>query len=165
MGSFLRSDWARQQSLIDLNVSALVHLSYLFGADMAERGNGRIVNMSSVAAFSGGPNMALYYASKAFVLSFSLALSGELKGTGVTVTAVCPGPTTTGFEKSAGMEHSRMFTKAWTMTAARVAKESYEAAMRGKPVKYCGLVVYGFNLATRFLPRTTAAFLAKDMNR
>ncbi len=103
MGAFLDADWLRQQALIDLNISAVVRLTYLFGNDMKKRGYGRIINLSSVAAFSAGPYMSLYYASKSFVLSFSEALAEELKGTGVTVTALCPGPTATGFEKNAGM--------------------------------------------------------------
>ncbi len=165
MSAFLDADWTRQRALIDLNISAVVQLTYLFGNDMKERGYGRIINLSSVAAFSAGPYMSLYYASKSFVLSFSEALAEELKGSGVTVTALCPGPTDTGFEKNANMEHSVMFSRFRPAAADQVAKAGYKAAMRGKPLKYHGFVTYSFNLLTRLLPRSAARKLAKGMDR
>lgn len=163
--AFLDSEWERQQALIDLNITALVRLTYLIGNDMKERGFGKIINLSSVAAFSAGPDMSLYYASKSFVLSFSEALSEELKGSGVTVTALCPGPTATGFEKNANMGKSIMFSRFKPATAEQVAKAGYRAAMRGKNVKYHGFVTYMFNIASRLLPRSAARFLAAGMNR
>ncbi len=165
MGAFLDADWLRQQALIDLNISAVVRLTYLFGNDMKKRGYGRIINLSSVAAFSAGPYMSLYYASKSFVLSFSEALAEELKGTGVTVTALCPGPTATGFEKSAGMGQSVMFSRVKPATAEQVAKAGYDAVMRGKQIKYHGFVTHSFNLLTRLSPRSITRRLAKGMNR
>ncbi len=119
------SEWNRQQALIDLNITALVKLTYLFGNDMKKRGIGRIINLSSVAAFSAGPYMSLYYASKSFVLSFSEALAAELDGTEISVTALCPGPTSTGFEKNAHMGKSVMFSRFKTATAKDVAEAGY----------------------------------------
>ncbi len=165
MGAFLDADWSRQQALLDLNISAVVRLTYLFGKDMKELGYGRIINLSSVAAFSAGPYMSLYYASKSFVLSFSEALSEELKGSGVTVTALCPGPTDTGFEKNANMGKSIMFSRLPTAAAEQVAKTGYAAAMLGKPIKYHGIVTHSFNLLTRLLPRSVTRGLAKGMDR
>ncbi len=165
MGAFLDADWSRQQALLNLNISAVARLTYLFGKDMKERGYGRIINVSSVAAFSAGPYMSMYYASKSFVLSFSEALAEELKGSGVTVTALCPGPTDTGFEKNANMGKSIMFSRLPTATAEQVAKAGYTAAMKGKPIKYHGIVTYSFNLLTRLLPRSVTRRLAKEMDR
>lgn len=165
MSAFLDADWSRQQALIDLNISAVVRLTYLFGYDMKERGYGRIINLSSVAAFSAGPYMSLYYASKSFVLSFSEALAEEMRGTGVTVTALCPGPTATGFEKNANMGQSVMFSRFKPATTEQVANAGYDAVMRGKLVKYHGFVTYSFNLLTRLLPRSVTRALAKGMNR
>lgn len=163
--AFLDSEWKRQQALLDLNITALVRLTYWIGNDMKKYGSGKIINLSSVAAFSAGPNMALYYASKSFVLSFSEALSEEMKGSGVTVTALCPGPTATGFEKSANMGKSVMFSRFKPATAAQVAQAGYRTAMLGKRVKYHGMITHTYSLLTRILPRSAALQLAKRMNR
>lgn len=163
--AFLDSEWNRQQALIDLNITALVKMTYLFGNDMRKRGTGRVINLSSVAAFSAGPYMSLYYASKSFVLSFSEALAAELEGTGISVTALCPGPTSTGFEKNAHMGQSVMFSRFKTATAKEVAEAGYRAAMRGKRVKYHGFVTNAFNIATRLLPRRMTETMANGMNR
>lgn len=165
LGAFLDGDWTRQQALLELNVLAVVRLTRLFGKDMKRRGFGRILNVASAAAFSAGPNMALYYASKSFVLSFSEALAEELKGSGVTVTALCPGPTATGFERNAHMGKSVMFSVFPPASAERAAKAGYEAMMGGKPVKYHGFVTHSFSLLSRLLPRSAARRLAKGMNR
>lgn len=165
LGAFLDSDWRRQQALIDLNITALVRLTYLFGSEMKKRGAGRIINLSSVAAFSAGPYMSLYYASKSFVLSFSEALSEELKGSGVTVTALCPGPTETGFERNAGMEKSVMFSRFKPASAEDVAEAGYQAAMRGKSVKYHGFVTQSYRFLARLLPRSLLRRIAAGMNR
>ena len=163
--AFLDSNPERQKKLIELNISALVILTYLFGNDMKKRGRGRIVNISSAAAFSAGPYMSLYYASKSFVLSFSEALAEELKGSGVTVTALCPGPTSTEFEKNAHMGRSVMFSRFKPAAAKDVAEVGYRAAMKGKRVKYHGFVTHSFSLLTRFLPRSATRRLAKGMNQ
>ena len=165
LGAFLESDWARQQGLIDLNITALTKLTYLFGSDMKRRNRGKIINLSSVAAFSAGPYMSLYYASKSYVLSFSEALSEELKHSGVTVTALCPGPTATGFEQAAHMGSSVMFSRFGTSSPEQVALAGYRAAMKGKSVKYHGFTTNALALAARCLPKHTVCSLAAKMNR
>lgn len=100
----MNTDWQRQYEMVQLNIVALMQLSHCYLKDMTVKGKGRILNLSSVAAYCAGPDMSVYYASKAFVKSFSEALSAETEGTGVTVTALCPGPTATGFEKSRGRQ-------------------------------------------------------------
>ncbi|MBO5373057.1 MAG: SDR family oxidoreductase [Lachnospiraceae bacterium] len=109
--AFLDAAWERQRNMVELNNLALMHLTYLYGNEMKKRGCGKILNLSSVAAFSAGPYMSIYYASKGFVLSFSEAIHEELKGSGVTVTALCPGPTATGFEKNAEMKNTKTTRK------------------------------------------------------
>lgn len=163
--SFIGSDWTRSRSLLDLNIFALVHMTYLFGAEMKKRHFGRILNIASAAAFAPGPYMALYYASKSFVLSFSEALYEELKGTGVTVTALCPGPTATEFEKNANLKGSVMFSALKPDSAPKVAKLGFDAMMKGKPVQYSGLVTRSFSLATRVLPRTLSRKIAMRVNK
>lgn len=164
-GAFLDAEWIRQQNLIELNILALTKLTFLFGTDMKKRNSGKIINLSSVAAFSAGPDMSLYYASKSFVLSFSEALSEELKYTGIAVTALCPGPTATGFEQNAGMGKSVMFSLFKPATPESVASAGYHAAMKGTPVKYHGFITYMFNFITRCFPRSVSRKLAAKMDR
>src|SRR5579872_5627834 len=102
-GPFVETDWDAESRLLQVNVIALMRLTKLYLPGMVRRRSGRILNVASTAAFVPGPFMALYYASKACVFSFSLALASELRGSGVTVTALCPGPTRTGFFKAAGI--------------------------------------------------------------
>ena len=151
-GFFVRNDVARELEQIRLNVSALTHLTALFAAGMVSRKKGKILNVASTAAFQPGPLMAVYYASKAYVLSFSEALSSELKGSGVTVTCLCPGPTRTGFDKVAALEKLKV-PKANVMSAAKVAEIGYRALMKGRTVVIAGfgnkLVALGAKLAPR----------------
>lgn len=163
--ALLDANPARTQQLIQVNIASVVQLTGLFGNRMRERGHGRILNLSSVAAFSAGPNMSCYYASKAFVLSFSQALSVELAGTGVTCTALCPGPTNTGFARAAAMEGgtSRMFDF-FPQTPQTVARAGYRACMRGRSLRLVGPVTHGYNLLTRLLPRTVCARIAQHVD-
>src|SRR5207245_9382337 len=108
-GPFVETDWAAEQGLLQVNVAALVRLCKLFLPGMAARGSGRVLNVASTAAFVPGPLMAMYYASKAFVMSFSLAIAHELRESGVTLTVLCPGPTRTEFGSAAGISGSRLF--------------------------------------------------------
>lgn len=165
MAAFLDADWSRQKTMLDLNVSALMEMCYVFGKKMQNRGGGRILNISSIAGFSAGPNMAVYYASKAFVLSFSQALAEELQGTGVTVTALCPGPVSTDFEKRAKMGKSVMFDRLRPTTAKQAAAAGLHAMFCGKEVKYHGPVAGAYNVVCRLLPRKWTARIAKSMNR
>lgn len=165
MSAFLDSDWKRHQSLMAVNMNALVRLTYLIGNDMRKNGFGRIINVASIAAFSSGPYMSLYYASKSFVLSFSGALSEELRGSGVTVTALCPGPTATGFEKNAFKGNSVMFSRFKPSRAEKVAMAGYNAAMRGKSMRAPGFVAHAYSVLTHLLPRSITRKIAAGMNR
>lgn len=162
--AFLEAAWVRQKNMVELNILALMHLTHLYGNEMKKKGKGRILNLSSVAAFSAGPYMSIYYASKGFVLSLSEAMFEELTGSGITVTALCPGPTATGFEKNAGMKQSKMFTVFGAETAESVAKKGYKELMKGKAVVYHGKVTYGFNVVTRLMTRKFSRKLAQKLN-
>ncbi len=165
MIGFMDSDWERQKGMLDLNIKALTELAYLFGRGMRERGRGRIINLASAAAMVPGPYMAVYYASKSFVLSFSLALSVELEGTGVYVTALCPGPTKTNFEKNANMGKSVMFSMMPPAKADRVARTGYRAAEMRRPIAYAGPLTKALNIASRILPRRYMAEKAAGINQ
>ena len=126
-GNFWTVDQQKQSALLQVNIVALVQLTRLFMPGMIDRHYGKILNMSSVASFCAGPKMSLYYASKEFVRSFSEAIAEETKGTGVSVTALCPGPTATGFEQAAEMKNSKMFTFFKPASAKEVAVAGYRA--------------------------------------
>ena len=163
-GGFFDTDFDRSKEMLELNVTSLMELSYRIGRGMRERKFGRILNVASVAAFVPGPNMAMYYATKAFVLSFSEALSAELDGTGVTVTALCPGPTKTNFESAARLTGSRMFTMFKPAEADDVAEYGYRAMMRGKCVQLCGIQTHLINIGSRIAPRSLIRAAAKSVN-
>jgi uncharacterized protein len=162
-GVYTDTDWDAEARLIEVNVTALAHLTKLFAKDMAVLGSGRILNVGSTAAFVPGPFMAVYYASKAFVVSFSLGIANELQGTGVSVTVLCPGPTRTEFDTAAGIQDSRLFQGA-AMTAAAVAREGYAAMMAGKPEVIAGARNRWMILGTRLAPRTLLAALTRRLN-
>lgn len=163
-GTFADSDWDRQYRMVQLNVTALMHMTHCFIKPMIERRSGKILNISSVAAFSAGPGMSIYYASKAFVRSFSEAVSEEVKGSGVTVTCFCPGPTSTGFEKAASMKGgSRMFRHA--ADAHEVAKAGIDAMYKGKTLANCGAFTKTAAFGSRLLPRSFTRKVAAFMNR
>lgn len=159
--AFLDTDWDHQEQMVRLNLLALMHLTQLYGRDMRDAGYGRILNLSSVAAFCAGPYMSIYYATKGFVLQFSQAVHEELAGTGVTCTALCPGPTATGFANAAGgMAGSKMFSFMGAQGTDAVAKRGYAAMMAGKPVAYHSPATYLVNVGSRLAPRTLAAKVA-----
>jgi len=133
-GEFSETDGKRELDMIQVNIAALTHLTKLFLPGMLERRAGGIMQVASTAAFQPGPLMAVYYATKAYVLSFSQALSEELRGTRVTVTALCPGPTATNFADTAQMANSRLFVHAGVASASDVARYGYAAMMRGKRI-------------------------------
>jgi short-subunit dehydrogenase len=131
---------------------------------MLARRSGKILNVASTAAYVPGPFMAVYYASKAFVLSFTEALAEELQGTGVTATALIPGPTATNFAATAGNANSRLFRSGAVMDAAAVARVGYEALQRGKRVVVAGLSNRLTVLSTRMAPRSMLAKITKGLN-
>jgi short-subunit dehydrogenase len=146
---------------IQLNITALTLLSKLFLAPMFERGSGKIMNVASTAAFQSGPLMAVYYASKAYVLSFSEALANELGGSGVTITCFCPGPTDTNFQKRAKMENSRLFKRIGAMDARTVARDGYRGLMAGRPVVISGLRNWLVAESVRFAPRRMVTAMSR----
>lgn len=130
-GNFHEQDWEMLKGMINLNVTALTELTHLFLPGMVKRGRGRILNTSSTAGFMPGPLQAVYFATKAFVNSFSNAVAYEVKDTGVTVTALCPGAVKTGFADTAGFDgNSEMFAQG--KSARYTAEKGYEAMEAGK---------------------------------
>ncbi len=149
-GAFWDSDLESINRMIELNVSALTQLTRLFIKDMLKNRRGFVLNVSSSAAFQPGPFMAVYYATKSYVLSFSLALAEELRGTGVSVTALCPGATSTSFKDNAGIPGTRLFSK--PMPAERVAHEGVEAMFKGRKLCIPGLKNRFLAFLTRITP-------------
>lgn len=156
-GLFGRAELSRQLDMIQVNITALTTLTRLFMPRMITQRKGRIMNVASVAGFMPGPLIAVYYASKAFVLSFTEAIGNELKGTGITVTALCPGPTRTGFAEEAGFATSNLFATPGVMEAAPVALAGYHGMMRGKAVVVPGwknkFLIFAVRLGPRWLVR------------
>lgn len=138
-GLFGRADLDRQLAMVQVNVVALMQLTRLALPRMVSQRRGRILNVASTAGFAPGPLMAVYYATKAFVVSFTEAIAQELKGTGITVTALCPGPTRTGFGAEAGAGDTNLFENPNVMEAAPVAKAGYRGLMRGRVIVIPGL--------------------------
>jgi len=161
-GFYVETDLQEELRQIQLNITSLSHLTKLYVRPMVERKHGRILNVASTAAFQPGPLMAVYYATKAYVLSLSSALANELRGSGVTVTCLCPGPTTSEFHKRAGMDLSNMM-KAPFMDARSVAEIGYRAMLKGKPVVIAGTMNWLVAQSTRFAPRAWTAAVARKV--
>lgn len=152
-GRFGESDRRRQLAMIDVNVRALTELTHRYVPGMLERRRGRILNVASLAAFQPGPLMAVYYATKAYVLSFSEALHEELRGSGVTVTALCPGPTASGFFDVARIPRNRLVSARGLPSSTQVASEGYRAMLRGRAVAVTGLGNRVLATSVRLAPR------------
>jgi short-subunit dehydrogenase len=150
---FARADWNTLEQMIQVNITALTHLTRLFLPAMIAKESGKILNIASTAAFFSGPLMAVYYATKAYVLSFSEAIANELKGTGVRVTCFCPGATRTGFQQRAGMTGTRLF-RMTAMNAPAVAQAAYNAMAKGKTLAIPGWLNRLTVLFGRFIPRS-----------
>lgn len=166
LGAFDRSDLKMDLEMIQVNVAALVELTHRFLPGMLQRGSGRILNVASTAAFQPGPLMAIYFATKSFVLHFSEAVAYEVKGTGVTVTALCPGATNTEFQGRAKMTETKLFKSGSVMTAAAVARIGYAAMKKGKILSIAGfsnrLLLQGLRLAPRSVVRKMVYLLQKS---
>ena len=163
-GAFLDLPLQGEADMLEVNCSALMKLTHHFARPMRERGHGRILNIASTAAFQPGPYMATYYATKAFVLSFSEALTYELKPSGVTVTCFCPGATATEFSRRSGNEHSRLFQKQRPAKAEEVARAGYEAMMRGEDLAVHGVANWIAVAVGRFSPRAAVRAVAAALN-
>ncbi len=152
-GSFLETDWIREREMLDVNVHALIRLTKAFLPQMVNRRSGRILQVASTAAFQPGPYLSLYFATKALVLSFSEGLAAELRGSGVTITTLCPGPTHTQFEQRLGPA-SLVFSSGLPVTnAPAVAAYAYSSLMRGKTVAIHGLFNRVLSWISAVMPR------------
>jgi uncharacterized protein len=161
--AFADCDLAKQRAMIQVNIDSLVALTHGLLPAMLERGSGAILNVASTAAFVPGPFMSIYYASKAFVLSFSMALAEELRGSGVTVSALCPGPTETDFDVTAGTTGSRL-VRSGQMEARVVAEAGVRGMLAGRR-----MIVPGFSnklvpVLARLAPRKAVARAAATRN-
>ncbi len=160
---FEETDINRELNMIDLNIKALTHLTKLFLPEMLERGGGKIMNVASVAGFMPGPLMSVYYATKAYVVSFTLALHQELHKKGIAVSALCPGPTKTEFTQRAQLEHLKFFkgNSFFIHDAKSVAIIGFNGLMNGKPVIIPGLLNKLTVQMLRFLPGTLVRGLTR----
>jgi len=163
-GAFQALDLKTQMEMIQVNITALVELTHRYLPQLVQyaRAGTGVMNIASTAAFIPGPFMAVYYATKAFVLSFSAALSNEMRGTGVTVCCVCPGATTTEFQERANLSKSKLFNGR-VMTAGTVAREAYAGYAAGQSVVVTGMVNKMAAFSSRFVPRAVAADLARSL--
>jgi uncharacterized protein len=162
-GEFATGDPVKQQQMISLNIMTLTMLTRALLPKMLERKFGRVMNVASTAAFMPGPLMSVYYASKAYVLSFSEALGEELLGTGVTVTALCPGPTESDFQARAAMQDSKLVQGKTLMTSREVAEQGVAALERGQRVVIPGIINQIQAQASRFLPRAIVPGIIKNI--
>ncbi len=161
-GEFVETDLEKELAELQVNIVALTHLTKLIARDMVKNRAGKILNVASTAAFVPGPLMAVYYASKAYVLSFSEALNSEFEATGVSVTALCPGPTDTGFAQRGGLKNSKLF-QGKNMKAVFVARAAYEGLMKNQAVVIPGLKNKLMVQALRFAPRNAVVKVVKNI--
>ena len=162
-GAFVDLPLDRQLEMIQLNVTALTTLTRLLLPSMVQRRSGGVLNVGSTAGFQPGPFMAAYYATKAYVVSFTEALADELSGSGVRVTCLAPGPTSTGFATEAGVADSRLF-RGGTMTADDVARIGYEAWQQGKPLVIAGARNRFSAFIVRLAPRSYVRKVVRKLN-
>lgn len=153
IGAFDAAEWPRLAGLLQVNVVAATELAHRLLPGMRQRRFGYVLNNASVAGFLPGPFMATYYASKAYLLSWSEALSEELRGTGVRVTALCPGPTATSFSERAGISPTLGLSTMGSMDARSVAAIGYRAMLAGRPVAVTGVLNNILVQLTRLTPR------------
>jgi uncharacterized protein len=162
-GMFYETDWNKELQMINLNITTLTHFTKLFLQDMVKRRSGKIMNVASTAAFQSGPTMAVYYATKAYVLSFSEAIDNEVSDKGVTVTALCPGATESGFQAAAAMEESALVKGRKLPTSKEVAEYGYKAMMKGKTVAIHGLMNWIMANSVRFTPRALVVKITRKI--
>jgi short-subunit dehydrogenase len=163
-GEFKDSALMSELAMMQLNMNTVVVLTKLFLPDLLAT-RGKILNTASTAAFQPGPYMAVYYATKAFVLSFSEAIASELEDTGVTVTALCPGPTASGFQDKADLGNSALIKGKKLPTSEEVAALGYRAMQRGQRVYIPGFVNWAMAQSMRFTPRNLATKVVKILTR
>jgi uncharacterized protein len=162
-GMFAETDWNKELQMINLNITTLTQFTKLYVQDMVARKSGKIMNVASTAAFQSGPTMAVYYATKAYVLSFTEAVDNEVSDKGVTITALCPGATESGFQAAAAMEESALVKGKKLPTSAEVAQYGYAAMLKGKTVAIHGLMNYIMANSVRFTPRAIVVKLTRKL--
>jgi short-subunit dehydrogenase len=163
-GSFAKLPLSKELQMIDLNIRTLVEATHLFLQPMLQKRSGFVLNIGSTAGFQPGPFMATYYASKAFVNSFSEALSEELRGTGVSCTILAPGATATEFAKSASVEDKKLFKAQAPASSASVARTGYEAMMNRRTLSIAGFTNKLLPQALRFSPRFLVRRITATLN-
>lgn len=166
-GPFTESAAEKQLGMVDVNIRALVELTWYFAGQMRKDGSGTIVNVASTAGFQPGPHLAVYYATKAFVLHFTEALHEELKDSGIKISALCPGPTKTEFFDRAGMKDTFLSSSTFSpvMRADKVARVSHRQTKRGKVIIIPGILNKIMAQSVRFTPRSIVRKIASSLNR
>lgn len=162
-GMFYETDWNKELQMINLNITTLTQFTKLYLQDMVKRRSGKIMNVASTAAFQSGPTMAVYYATKAYVLSFSEAIDNEVRDKGITVTTLCPGATESGFQAAAAMEESALVKGKKLPTSQEVAEYGYQSMMKGKTVAIHGLMNWIMANSVRFTPRALVVKITRKI--
>jgi short-subunit dehydrogenase len=162
-GMFAETDWNKELQMINLNITTLTLFTKLYLQDMLKRRSGKIMNVASTAAFQSGPTMAVYCATKAYVLSFTEAVSNEVSDKGITITALCPGATETGFQVAGAMQESELFKGKKLSTAKEVAEYGYASMIKGKTVAIHGMMNYLMSNSTRFIPRAAVLKVSRKL--
>ena len=160
-GNFVNTNLKNETDMIQVNVTSVTEFSKLFLKDMVKKRNGKVMNVASVAGFQPGPIMAVYFATKAYVLHFTEAIGNEVADSGVTVTALCPGVTNTGFEAAAHLENTGLFRRKNLPSAKDVASYGYESMMKGKTIAVHGWKNKIMVNLPRFAPRWLVVWIAR----
>lgn len=164
-GKFAATDLATELEMMQLNIVTVVHLTKLFLRGMQERGRGRILNVASTAGFQPGPLLAIYYASKAFALSFSEALATELEGSGLCASVLCPGPTRTRFQERADLKSMPLLSALFVRDPEFVARKAYRGLQKGKRIIIPGLLNKFGVFIVRLLPRKLVASIVAGLHK
>ncbi|HRI01448.1 MAG TPA: SDR family oxidoreductase [Saprospiraceae bacterium] len=162
-GMFTDTDWNKEEQMINLNITTLTQFTKLFLREMGKRGNGKIMNVASTAAFQSGPTMAVYFATKAYVLSFSEAVNNEVCDQGITITTLCPGATESGFQAAAAMEESNLVKGKKLPTSKEVAEYGYTSMLKGKTVAIHGFMNWILANSVRFTPRALVVKITRKL--
>lgn len=160
-GLFLKTDWEKELMMININVVALTYLTKVFAQDMVRKGYGRILNLGSIASFMPGPLMSVYYSTKGYVLRLGMAVAEELRGTGVTITTLCPGPTAGRFQQIANMEQSKVIKNQRLPSSQEVAEFGYRGMMKGKVYMVHGWRNHFYVFLTKVVPLALQARIVK----
>ena len=162
-GMFAETDWNKELQMINLNITTLTQFTKLYLQDMVKRGNGKIMNLASTAAFQPGPLMSVYFATKSYVLNFSEAVDNEVRDKGITITVLCPGPTESGFQAAAALEESSLVKGKKLPSSEEVAIYGYESMLKGKTIAIHGFKNSFLANSVRFMPRKWVVKVTRKM--